>query len=151
MMVSAVPSSAVAKIGAKAKRSNWATKQDFKPLSAIVIGSLAAAIWPRRWDRQLLDWRFQSFLRSHRERIDDLAATMRRILGPKVTSDEAFRAATEYFRISKEIGWHRVRNIFGRGTNDEIQVDGLEHIQSGLALGRGVVLWNPFFGGYVLP
>ena len=114
------------------------------------FGYCLTGLWPRRWDRWLMERRAAWSLRPGNAKIRDLAALMRRVMGTSTGDRDLIPAARDHYRMCQETGWTRMRSIHQKGTEAEIEIDGLEHLQRGLASGRGVILWGMLFCGYTL-
>ncbi len=50
--------------------------------------------------------------------------------------------AREFYRMSVESAWGRVRAVYRGGWKPEIRLEGLERLEEALARGRGVILWR---------
>jgi lauroyl/myristoyl acyltransferase len=128
----------------------WVSRKDLRPLLAIAVCYVGTALWPRRADAWLMRWRTEIFFRLRGKKVRRLAAGMRKVIGPGPSDQDLLRAARDHFRMFKEVGWIRIRNMHASGDRNPIAITGLEHLERGLAAGHGVILWGMLFGGYTI-
>jgi lauroyl/myristoyl acyltransferase len=134
----------------KSANRPWVTRKDLRRLLAIALVYLGTSLWPRRGDGWLMRWRLGVFFRLRRNKVRRLAAGMRQVIGSGPSDQDLLRAAGDHFRMSKEIGWIRIRNLHASGDQTQIEIRGLDHLERGLAAGHGLILWGMLFCGYTV-
>jgi lauroyl/myristoyl acyltransferase len=122
---------------------------DFKPLIAIVAGGVAAAIWPRPWDSFLLRMRGALLRVLGSGKVTRRALVVQKIL--QVPFEQAAQISLQNQIMSMETAWHRIRSMLPSGPLAELRIQGFEHLEQGLAAGKGAILWGTFFCGYTIP
>ncbi len=110
-------------------------------------GYLVTAVVPRRLDRWIAEKLASLYVKMNPGQVRRLTEEIRGRMGPLINGSEAGRLAGQRFQVLLEDRWGQVRAMHPRAWEPEIALDGLEHIQEGLAHGRGVILWGMSLGG----
>jgi len=125
----------------------WASAADLQHLAGLCGGYLAAPLWPRRWDRWLVERLFALPLRSRGSQLAQVAARMEELLGPSLQGRDALELARQHIVMRAEEMWARARGLHRDGWRPRIEWQGFRHVHSGLAQGRGVIIWCMGFCG----
>ena len=123
-------------------RYGLATWRDLKLFNRIALGYVVTTLWPRKWDPWLVARHADLVLFSRRREVQRLAKLMESALGAAASGRDLLEAAREHYRMRVEALWGRIRQLHKHGWELRLHVDGIEHVQRGLAAGRGVILWG---------
>src|SRR5262245_13333531 len=114
----------------------WVTRQDLNVFLTIASLSFAAAIWPRWWDRRLMRWRTAISLQLMPGKLARLVNLMRHVLGASAAGRDLLTDARDHYRMCQETAWIRIRNMSAASSTEEVEVEGLHHVQDALAKGH---------------
>lgn len=112
----------------------------------LAFGYVVTSVLPRRLDPWIAH-RFSSlFLRFRAKNVRATEAFIRRVCGPRASEFDPAAASRDYYRAKFEYAVGRVRGMHPRRWNPQIEVDGLEHLESALERGHGAILWRTDMG-----
>ena len=115
----------------------------------MIAGGLAAAtVIPRRLDDRVVTALTRLWLLAHPGAVSRLTVAMRERLGRDTVAGEPLHTvAKAHYRSRFQTGWERVRALQGGALTGEVELEGRDLVEEGLAAGRGVILWRMAVGG----
>ena len=116
-----------------------------RALFVMLGGYLLTAVVPARFDRHLsrsLGW---MYLITHRRKIQTVGSVMRTRLTDRGVSGDWEALARDNMRMYVEEDLGRIRGLHRGGWRPEIELVGIDELESALALGNGAVLWRMSF------
>jgi lauroyl/myristoyl acyltransferase len=112
----------------------------------LIFGYLATFVTPRRLDPWIAHRLSSLFLRFRAKNVRATEAFIRRVCGPRAGEFDVAAAAQNYYRAKFEYAVGRVRGMHPRHWDPQIEVEGLEHLESALEHGHGAILWRTDMG-----
>lgn len=116
-----------------------------RALLVMLGGYVLTALVPARFDRHLsrsIGW---IYLITHKRKIETLGSVMRSRLADRGVSGDWDSLARDNLRMYVEEDLGRIRGLHREGWRPEIELVGIEELESALAHGHGAVLWRMSF------
>lgn len=123
---------------------------DAKKLALLTCGYLATALTPRSADTCVPGWWSALSPRRRAGSIRETAARMQDVLGDPEPGTSYLELAERYYTRRVEEIWGLWRSLHRSGWDVHTSVEGLEHVEAGLAGGKGVILWATEFCGFLV-
>lgn len=125
-------------------------KKDFIRVLGFGIGYPVSVLVPSRADTWLIDRTTTTALRLFPHKPSRLAERMARTLGIGSQERKLLEEAGAQYGMGLESAWGRVRCLRRRGWRPELQIDGMERLETARSGGAGTILWRMSFGSSLI-